>query len=1702
MSGGIGLLNEATIRIRFDVDDKEVKTIQSTFRALAKALNLENVANQFQVLDAALVETRGELGRVQAEMRDMRNEAVQAAQKSEAALQELSAAQTKLANSTKTMAANMANAYKRGVTAGQQMIATQRQMQQVQRDNEAKAKREVAALAALATSLNKSRDARAKEFAEAKKRQQLNLEEEAKREQIAQDRLNASRDRAAETAQRLAVYERILASVKGRGWEFEKKHAVLIEQVTNSRNADIKTLQRLEKQVLAVVNAQNRLNKAMSTGQFGEGQRMGIMEQVSLRISEAEKRVDALFRASYRLTMVGHTLRRFSQDIVRLGSEVMNTFGEFEFMLNRARGASQVFQGAMIEGHDGATLMREGVLDLAQELKVFPAAEVAQGLYFWTSTTGQAIETVNDLNVALDALNPAMKTAAMTNTSYEQTIKGVYSIITQYYNGALERADEVTVQLFETTQKTAAEFMDLIQSFKMVGPIAAQTGVQFEEVNEIFGRLADLGIRGTMAGRGLRQFFIQMVRPSGPAMKAIEKLWQSASPKHFGGKSFMETAFPEGEFVGIEQHVKNLAIATRELTSEERNRFLAQISTANMLPLLTALVAQERRELNGLTESNKNATTSTEQYMTALQRATVYFEKNWELLDQSWNALRGTVDRAVDAIRINIGAIVSDAIRPIIEWVTKMLDQFNLWVKNNPALVAAIGKMTAALAVGAGLAGAIFVVVGALTGLGAAVALVIDAFAPWLGTILKLTSTIGFFASALIENFEYIKHNAIQVLDNLNSAFGDTEDSIGSLGDMIRAVFEPAQTIMGAFVRAASDVAVRISELVVAFSKLDFAPELLNAIGMALGLFVAGRLVGGILSIGAAIAKLALNLVTLTGATKGLAGIKAVLSGLVGGPLGLAGLITAGGFLAYEMFPPFKEAVDNLADSFRNMDEEVRKTVSSMGDAGEALELTLIKMNVEAFDTTSLRRQEVQVSSQIDKVADQLARFPEEFQNKVREKMGVIESENIGLGGEGLTPDEMLTRLVEDNPETALWVELTRELRRLEAQDAQANGEIAQIIEDRSGWVDENLNIIKSYYAQFLKNINRLGMEIDSSDQTFYSAVNKIMAMGRSPEVAAQLASRVLSMPELMTPDKLKAEIEKQAMYTDLYGSGAVDELTQLPLTLLFDMLGGRIGAVNSSEMDAIAEKVASLYSIGDPTALGQALVKPLEGYAISVIDMLSEEQYREVWDDIERLQQHYAQLSTEWAEGMVPLDMIKARFTEALSMATEQNLTEFLPEFGKMSQAILEASVGAGGPDYAAMAKILKESVMPDGQKLVDAFLGGELPAGEAGLAMMEVVKMVAAETSDPQLQAWAEDTTAEAASETGEAAVKGIRRGLSEALSADRLSVESLIDMRKLGSTASQIRKAISWFSGKAAEMAMSGNFQMRIAGKDQAKDLIGPLIDQIGVWNSRGKEEKANRLFRDLRKGWPDIPPILRRLWREALVGAAEAGTLTEAQVQKILGPDWKLELPTPEIEFTPPTPQEINKIFGTTVKGIMPSPEELLAMMGQSPSGGGGAPESGVGQSVVDQLAASITNADKTPIKDAAKPVGNKAINTIVTQITGKESKVADAISETMSGASTSAAGRDLGAGIVANSWGNAVKSSLNNIDVSGNMRMVINTASFVTALSAGPAGRGIGETWGSGVVAGIRSKFDDISDAIGEAPKDGEPWHSPPKSGPL
>jgi TP901 family phage tail tape measure protein len=668
------------------------------------------------------------------------------------------------------------------------------------------------------------------------------------------------------------------------------------------------------------------------------------MKTVGGRMRVIQPQFDAVFRAGYRMQEVGRDMMQVGERIIGTIAGMTQEFGEFEFMVNRATGAMGLHQDALENGENIYERFKTRILETSRELRLFKPAEVAKGVYFWASATGQQVESMGDLEAVLRRVAPLMKIAAMTQTDYETAIKGVYSILIQY-GMRLGDTQMVTEKLHQVTQRTAAEFPDLVNSFKMVGPVAAANNVTFNEVANVLGRLADAGIRGSMAGRGLRQFFIQTVRPSAIAKAALDDLWESTPA--FMGKTFEEMVFPGGTFGGIDKYVNLLAQALRNATDAHRNFYLARITTANELPILTALVTKEIDVLNGVSagwDKTKEAS----------QDAAAGFALAWGQLAESWLGTIGAVERGIESLRIMIGGRIAKILTPVMETFADALERMISWVgdpRNQDIIDFFAG---AAAAIGAFLAtgGGLMLFVGSLTNLGAAIMVVAKVFGPLVVKAIGFAGAVGALGAAIVQNAEYIIDSGRKIYTNISEAFGGGENAANGLKDALNSLGAIIVPVFSAIIKRTADLAVILSELFKIL--MGFAPTatILQGVLAVVGALFGAKLIMGVLRFGAALlgiskivpalkplAPLIFAMNTALASSSTVAGkaaasvgvLRTAIRGLISST-GI-GLIAVGFITAYEAVPPFRDAVDGTLDMIIDKSGEAKARMQELVDS-------------------------------------------------------------------------------------------------------------------------------------------------------------------------------------------------------------------------------------------------------------------------------------------------------------------------------------------------------------------------------------------------------------------------------------------------------------------------------------------------------------------------------------------------------------------------------------------------------------------------------------------------------------------------------------------------------------------------------------------------------------------------------------------------
>jgi TP901 family phage tail tape measure protein len=442
----------------------------------------------------------------------------------------------------------------------------------------------------------------------------------------------------------------------------------------------------------------------------------------------ANRMVEAMRRWAYATQIVGYEIKSLGDKLTQLAKDTLDTFSTFDFQVRRAAGALNIMddQSPMFAN------LTSSIQETARAVKMFSISDIAKAMYYWGSTTGLVATSMGDLSGAMDQIIPALKVAAVTESDYETTLKSVYAVTQQYINQTLEVKD-VTEKMFYTAQKTAIEFEDLTSSLKMVGPTASGLGVTFEETLTILGKLGNAGIRGSMAGRALRQMFIQLERPSARAAGLLD---DAAKATYGLGVTWDGLVFPEGKFVGMAKYVNILTEMTNQMTEAQKNTFLATIGTANELSTLQVLVkrnAESMREYGlGLLEvedANFNLADSNR----VLEESMGLFQKSAKFALES-------VARSAEILKAAFGKGVMDAIKGPLLQISGFMDSISNTFANNPALTQGLASLTVAL-------GALLSVIGTLVLGGGGFLLIGSVLGEMKDTLLR----------PIIENFKVLK---------------------------------------------------------------------------------------------------------------------------------------------------------------------------------------------------------------------------------------------------------------------------------------------------------------------------------------------------------------------------------------------------------------------------------------------------------------------------------------------------------------------------------------------------------------------------------------------------------------------------------------------------------------------------------------------------------------------------------------------------------------------------------------------------------------------------------------------------------------------------------------------------------------------------------------------------------------------------------
>ena len=192
-------------------------------------------------------------------------------------------------------------------------------------------------------------------------------------------------------------------------------------------------------------------------------------------------------------------------------ADSIRVFADFETSMLRVKA---------ITGSTGAEF--ESLTDLARELgatTAFTAREAAQAMGF----LAQAGFDVKEINQAL----PKVLSLAAAGQLELASAADITASVLRGFGLSANESGRVADVLAASASSANTSVQEMGEAFKFAGPVASAMGVSIEETAAALGVLSNAGLKGSLAGTGLRMVLVKMgedIANAGGLLPALERL--------------------------------------------------------------------------------------------------------------------------------------------------------------------------------------------------------------------------------------------------------------------------------------------------------------------------------------------------------------------------------------------------------------------------------------------------------------------------------------------------------------------------------------------------------------------------------------------------------------------------------------------------------------------------------------------------------------------------------------------------------------------------------------------------------------------------------------------------------------------------------------------------------------------------------------------------------------------------------------------------------------------------------------------------------------------------------------------------------------------------------------------------------------------------------------------------------------------------
>lgn len=304
----------------------------------------------------------------------------------------------------------------------------------------------------------------------------------------------------------------------------------------------------------------------------------------------------------------------------------------------------------------------------------------------------------------------------------------------------IDQLDDYLDTMAATASNSNTDIDMLGEAFITAGGKLRDLEIDFKDGSVALGLLADSGIKGSEAGRGLSAILTNLTSPTGRAKEAIEDL----------GLSFFDA---NGDFIGVEKSLKLVDGALEGMTQEQQTMYRSMIAGKEHSKTFSALMNSLGDDFDELADHVDNADGSLEQM----------YDTMTDNLKGRWDEFKSAMEEA--------GLTIFDNLQPHLEtllgYLQKAVDWFNDLSPSMQNTILVIGAVAAAI-------GPLLIVIGMIASGISALLPVFSLLMGPVGLVIAAIAALVAIGIVLWKNWDTIKEKAIEIFTAIAEFFVET----------------------------------------------------------------------------------------------------------------------------------------------------------------------------------------------------------------------------------------------------------------------------------------------------------------------------------------------------------------------------------------------------------------------------------------------------------------------------------------------------------------------------------------------------------------------------------------------------------------------------------------------------------------------------------------------------------------------------------------------------------------------------------------------------------------------------------------------------------------------------------------------------------------------------------------------------------------